>query len=154
MACFFSFFFFSRFQTVHPKEWGDTPLPEEEEEALAKMGGMDLNKPEKDKSTLHPADANSKLELVKGDRLMSAESWQDLGLKPELQSALSAMRFNRPSKIQAAALPVILGRGGVKKQSFIGQAQSGSGKTAAFVLGFLEQITEESYPQVSLFCRL
>lgn len=72
---------------------------------------------------------------------------QDLGLKPELQSALSTMRFNRPSKIQAAALPVILGRGGVKKQSFIGQAQSGSGKTAAFVLGFLEQITEDAYPQ-------
>lgn len=50
------------------------------------------------------------------------------------------MRFNRPSKIQAAALPIILGRGGVAKQSFIGQAQSGSGKTAAFVLGFLEQL--------------
>ncbi len=109
---------------------------------------------------------------------MAASSWQEVGLKPELLSALSAMRFNRPSKIQvfihfvscirlfcsffflvaclnaydifqkAAALPIILGRGGVPKQSFIGQAQSGSGKTAAFVLGFLDQMTPETYTQV------
>jgi hypothetical protein len=50
--------------------------------------------------------------------------------------------------LQAAALPVILGRGGVPKQSFIGQAQSGSGKTAAFVLGFLDQMTPDNYTQV------
>ncbi len=78
---------------------------------------------------------------------MAAQSWQEVGLRPELLSALSAMRFNRPSKIQAAALPIILGRGGVPKQSFIGQAQSGSGKTAAFVLGFLDQMTNDTFPQ-------
>jgi superfamily II DNA/RNA helicase len=49
---------------------------------------------------LHPADAGSVLQLVKGDRLMAAQSWEEVGLKPELLSALSAMRFNRPSKIQ------------------------------------------------------
>lgn len=101
----------------------------------------------KEMGDLHPADANSVLQLVKGDRLLSASSWAEVGLKQELQDALSAMRFNRPSKIQAAALPIILGRGGVPRQSFIGQAQSGSGKTAAFALGFLDQMTPEPYTQ-------
>lgn len=77
---------------------------------------------------------------------MSVKTWDEVGLKPELKLALSEMRFNRPSKIQAAALPVILKKDG-EKESFIGQAQSGSGKTAAFVLGFLQQITPDPYPQ-------
>jgi hypothetical protein len=142
----------NRSLTVHVeqiKDWGDTPLPGEEggapaldadaTEALGKMASLAF----KDKNdvgvgALHPADETSTLQVVKGERIMSASSWDDLGLKPELLSALSAMRFNRPSKIQAVALPIILGRGGVPRQSFIGQAQSGSGKTAAFVLGFLE----------------
>lgn len=125
------------------QDWGDSPLPGEEDaearETLDKMAAVTLDKDE-DLNALHPADQGSTLQLVKGERLMAASSWADLGLKPELQAALSAMRFNRPSKIQAAALPVILGRGGVPHQSFIGQAQSGSGKTAAFVLGFLEVV--------------
>lgn len=58
------------------KDWGDTPIPGEEgEEALAKMGALDLDKEKEKASTLHPADSNSTLQLVKGERLMSAESW-------------------------------------------------------------------------------
>lgn len=56
------------------------------------------------------------------------------------------LRFTSPSKIQAVALPAILGCAG-PKQNFIGQAQSGSGKTAAFALGFLDQLTKDEYPQ-------
>ena len=138
------------------KSWGDSSPPKspsmealDEKEALAKLSALAVVEDVKkiDTGDLHPQDAGSVLQLVKGDRLMSASSWEEIGLRKELQTALSAMRFNRPSKIQAAALPIILGSGGVPKQSFIGQAQSGSGKTAAFVLGFLQQITEDEYPQ-------
>lgn len=129
------------------QEWGSTPLPGEADEALGKLEGLNLAPNAEKASTLHPQDEGSTLQLVKGDRLLSASSWADLGLRPELLSALAAMRFNRPSKIQAASLPVILGRGGLKRQSFIGQAQSGSGKTGAFVLGFLEQLTPDAFVQ-------
>jgi ATP-dependent RNA helicase DDX19/DBP5 len=136
---------------LRTKDWGDTPLPGEDAEAqetLEKLGAVSLDKEKRRvDGDLHPADAASTLQLVKGDRLMAAQSWQEVGLRPELLTALSAMRFNRPSKIQAAALPIILGRGGAPKQSFIGQAQSGSGKTGAFVLGFLDQMTTEAYTQ-------
>jgi superfamily II DNA/RNA helicase len=52
-----------------------------------------------------------------------------------LDATRNAMGFNQPSKIQGLAIPVII-RGG----NFIGQAQSGTGKTAAFSLGVLQRI--------------
>jgi len=48
------------------------------------------------------------------------------------------MGFDRPSAIQEEALPRILAE---PPRNLIGQAQSGSGKTAAFVLGMLYRIT-------------
>lgn len=45
------------------------------------------------------------------------------------------MGFQQPSKIQGLAIPVI-----IKGGNFIGQAQSGTGKTAAFSLGVLQRI--------------
>jgi ATP-dependent RNA helicase DDX19/DBP5 len=47
------------------------------------------------------------------------------------------MRFNRPSKIQEKALPLLLGTPPV---NMIGQSQSGTGKTAAFTLNVLSRL--------------
>src|ERR1700712_2041839 len=44
------------------------------------------------------------------------------------------MNFNKPSKIQERALPLLLANPAV---NMIGQSQSGTGKTAAFVLNCL-----------------
>lgn len=44
------------------------------------------------------------------------------------------MRFTKPSKIQEKALPLLLAN---PPQNMIGQSQSGTGKTAAFVLNIL-----------------
>jgi len=49
------------------------------------------------------------------------------------------MKYDRPSQIQATAIPAILAN---PVQNFIGQAQSGSGKTAAFSLSILSRIDE------------
>lgn len=58
------------------------------------------------------------------------------------------MGFNAPSKIQETALPILLAD---PPQNMIAQSQSGTGKTAAFVLAMLSRIdTKENYPQVSL----
>jgi ATP-dependent RNA helicase DeaD len=54
------------------------------------------------------------------------------GLRPELLSALEAIGFHTPSPIQKAAIPeLMLGR------DLVGQARTGTGKTAAFGLPLL-----------------
>lgn len=50
------------------------------------------------------------------------------------------MGFNRPSKIQETALPMLLNNN--HPQNLIAQSQSGTGKTAAFVLTMLSRIDQ------------
>ena len=47
------------------------------------------------------------------------------------------MKFNRPSKIQEKALPLLLNN---PPANMIGQSQSGTGKTAAFTLNILSRL--------------
>ncbi|XP_010223797.1 PREDICTED: ATP-dependent RNA helicase DDX25-like [Tinamus guttatus] len=55
------------------------------------------------------------------------------------------MGFNRPSKIQETALPMMLAH---PPQNLIAQSQSGTGKTAAFVLAMLSRVNAaRCYPQ-------
>jgi superfamily II DNA/RNA helicase len=73
--------------------------------------------------------------------LYSVGSFEDLKLRPELLQGVYAMGFNKPSKIQETALPLILGTYG-QPQNLIAQSQSGTGKTAAFSLGMLSRVDE------------
>lgn len=57
--------------------------------------------------------------------------------RAELLRGLSTMGFRKPSKIQERALPLLLKN---PPQNVIGQSQSGTGKTAAFVLNMLSRI--------------
>jgi ATP-dependent RNA helicase DeaD len=63
-------------------------------------------------------------------------SFIELGLKESSLKAISKMGYETPSEIQVQAIPVLM-KGDV---DFIGQAQTGSGKTAAFVLPLLEKL--------------
>lgn len=66
--------------------------------------------------------------------------------KPNLLKGVYQMGFNAPSKIQEMALPTLLAD---PCQNLIAQAQSGTGKTAAFVLAMLSRVDpEKHYPQV------
>ena len=67
-------------------------------------------------------------------------SFIELGLKESSLKAIEKMGFETPSEIQAQAIPVLMS-GDV---DFIGQAQTGSGKTAAFVLPLLEKLDLKS----------
>ena len=58
-----------------------------------------------------------------------------LGLHANILSALTAVGYEEPSPIQYQAIPVIL-----SGQDMIGQAQTGTGKTAAFALPILSKI--------------
>ncbi|QTS84379.1 DEAD/DEAH box helicase [Ectopseudomonas khazarica] len=67
-----------------------------------------------------------------------------LGLHPHILAALTAVGYEEPSPIQAQAIPVILAG-----HDMIGQAQTGTGKTAAFALPLLSKIdTAKREPQV------
>jgi ATP-dependent RNA helicase DeaD len=63
----------------------------------------------------------------------------DLGLEPNIAQGVINMGFESPTPIQAKAIPVLL-RGG----DMIGQAQTGTGKTAAFALPLIERIDATS----------
>jgi ATP-dependent RNA helicase RhlE len=63
--------------------------------------------------------------------------FQTLGLGPKLADALREKGYVEPTPIQAKAIPVILSGGDV-----IGVAQTGTGKTAAFVLPLLERLSK------------
>lgn len=58
-----------------------------------------------------------------------------LGLHPNVLSAITAVGYEEPSPIQAQSIPVILAG-----HDMIGQAQTGTGKTAAFALPILSLI--------------
>ena len=66
------------------------------------------------------------------------------GFAPELLAALEAIGYSEPSPIQQAAIPeLLLGR------DLVGQAQTGTGKTAAFALPVLARIDpSQRRPQV------
>ncbi|MGH0168525.1 UNVERIFIED_CONTAM: hypothetical protein FKN15_067844 [Acipenser sinensis] len=77
--------------------------------------------------------------------LYSVKSFEELRLKPQLLQGVYAMGFNRPSKIQENALPMMLAE---PPQNLIAQSQSGTGKTAAFVLAMLSHVDPaRKYPQ-------
>lgn len=66
---------------------------------------------------------------------MSGIRFEDLGLCPEIEKAVKYMGFEEASPIQAKAIPVIK-----EGRDIIGQAQTGTGKTAAFGIPMLEKI--------------
>ncbi|NWI95008.1 DDX25 helicase, partial [Pitta sordida] len=77
--------------------------------------------------------------------LFSIKTFEELPLKKELLQGIYMMGFNRPSKIQEQALPLMLA---YPHQNLIAQSQSGTGKTAAFVLAMLSRASaNEKYPQ-------
>jgi ATP-dependent RNA helicase DeaD len=64
-----------------------------------------------------------------------ALSFEELGLQPQFVQAVREMGFESPTPIQEAAIPALL-----EGRSVIGQAQTGTGKTAAFVLPLLHKV--------------
>ena len=60
-----------------------------------------------------------------------------MGLKETLLRGIYAFGYEKPSVIQQKAIPAV-----TKKTDIIAQAQSGTGKTATFSIGMLQNIDE------------
>ncbi|MEP3390672.1 MAG: DEAD/DEAH box helicase, partial [Reichenbachiella sp.] len=67
-------------------------------------------------------------------------TFSELGLEPRLVDALTDLGIVKPTQIQQEAIPILLD----SMQDFIGLAQTGTGKTAAFGLPLLQAVNEDS----------
>jgi ATP-dependent RNA helicase DeaD len=61
-------------------------------------------------------------------------AFDTLGLDPRLLDALATLGYEEPTDIQAQAIPILL-----DGRDLVGQAATGTGKTAAFALPLLQR---------------
>jgi ATP-dependent RNA helicase RhlE len=72
-------------------------------------------------------------------------NFRDLGLRAEMAEMCKRIGFTEPTPIQKQAIPVILEGGDV-----IGTAETGTGKTAAFLLPVIQKVGENFRPGTSV----
>lgn len=70
-------------------------------------------------------------------------SFSQLGLVPAQLEVCESLGYTQPTPIQQQAIPVIL-----TGRDLIGCAETGSGKTAAFLLPLIQKLTERSRPGI------
>src|SRR5690606_25847895 len=75
-----------------------------------------------------------------GQIKLKMTTFQEIGLNPSIQQAIAELGFVTPTPVQQQAIPQILG----SEQDLIALAQTGIGKTAAFGLPILDQLSVES----------
>lgn len=73
--------------------------------------------------------------------------FSELQLNDNVLEALDAMRFEECTPIQEQAIPVIL-----ENKDLIAVAQTGTGKTAAFLLPVLNKLSEGGHPEDAINC--
>ncbi|KAL2622656.1 hypothetical protein R1flu_002861 [Riccia fluitans] len=130
------------------EDYGDGELPSLEglkvsEENKGPDGGI-IDKPEvilkseKLDEEIESPETEIKKVVADDTPYTSAKSFEDLNLSPALLRGIySEMKFEKPSRIQAETLPMILTP---PYQNLIAQAHNGSGKTTCFVLGMLSRV--------------
>ena len=73
--------------------------------------------------------------------------FSELSLNDSVLDALDAMRFEECTPIQEQSIPVIL-----EGRDLIAVAQTGTGKTAAYLLPILNKLSEEEHPEDAINC--
>lgn len=75
--------------------------------------------------------------------------FNELGIRSDIVNAITELGFEKPTPIQESAIPVLLSG----SNDFVGLAQTGTGKTAAFGLPLLELIdSDKNFPQALILC--
>ena len=70
---------------------------------------------------------------------VAPSGFADLGLRPELLATLTRLGYEEPTPIQRETIPILL-----EGRDLLGQAATGTGKTAAFALPILQRIPPTS----------
>ncbi|MFQ5538422.1 MAG: DEAD/DEAH box helicase [Gemmatimonadota bacterium] len=78
---------------------------------------------------------------------MEAKTFKDLNLSEERLAAIEALGWTEPTPIQAEAIPAAL-----SGRDIVGIAQTGTGKTGAFMIPALERISAGAGLQVLVLC--
>lgn len=74
--------------------------------------------------------------------------FSDLGISKEILQAVEEMGYTQPSPIQEQAIPYVL-----EGHDVIGQAQTGTGKTAAFAIPIIDLVDPDfNKPQAIILC--
>ena len=73
--------------------------------------------------------------------------FDELNLNDNILDALYDMRFDECTPIQEACIPTIL-----NKRDILGVAQTGTGKTAAYLLPVLSLLDDGGYPKDKINC--
>ncbi len=73
--------------------------------------------------------------------------FSELNLNDTVLQALDAMNFDECTPVQENAIPVIL-----EGRDLIAVAQTGTGKTAAFLLPILNKLSQEKHPEDAINC--
>jgi ATP-dependent RNA helicase RhlE len=76
-----------------------------------------------------------------------AETFEELGLSEDIQAAIEAQGWTVPTPIQRKAIPA-----GLEGRDIVGIAQTGTGKTGAFMIPSLERIEPGGGLQVLVLC--
>ncbi|CAG8438640.1 17814_t:CDS:2 [Acaulospora morrowiae] len=108
----------------------------EVEDLTSQLAELETQEPKNSflQDTDHEVDV---VRINEDEPLLSVTKFEELNLDPNLLKGIYEMGFTTPSKIQAKALPLLIK---TPPQNMIGQSQSGTGKTAAFVLTMLSRI--------------
>ena len=80
-------------------------------------------------------------------RNLNLMKFAELNLDEQVLEALDAMRFEECTPIQEKSIPIIL-----EGRDLIAVAQTGTGKTAAYMLPILNKIAKGGYPEDSINC--
>ncbi|MCZ6853402.1 MAG: DEAD/DEAH box helicase, partial [Gammaproteobacteria bacterium] len=72
---------------------------------------------------------------------MNSKNFESLGIGGKFLRALKDVGYTQPTPIQAQAIPHLL-----RGKDLLGVAQTGTGKTAAFVLPLLQRLDDENSP--------
>ena len=74
--------------------------------------------------------------------------FSDLGISAEILKSVEEMGYTQPSPIQTLSIPFIL-----QGRDVIGQAQTGTGKTAAFAIPIIDLVDSDfNKPQAIILC--
>lgn len=73
--------------------------------------------------------------------------FEDLNLSDDILDALDAMHFDECTPIQEQAIPLVL-----EGRDLIATAQTGTGKTAAYLLPVIDIISNDGYPTDTINC--